>query len=60
MRIFSMFEGEIDFADFSPGELEELLGVAQTCATVDELREKYFAFYDDVKDRTLDKHKWSD
>ena len=23
-------------------------------------KEKYFEFYDDIKDRTLDKHKWSD
>lgn len=60
MKLASAFDGEINFADFSPEELEELLGIAERCETVDELREKYFEYYDDVKDRTQEKHKWSD
>ena len=28
--------------------------------TPEQIRERYFEYYDDVKDRTLAKHKWSD
>lgn len=60
MRLAAAFDGEFSLADFSPEELEELLGQLSDDMTVDEIRQKYFEFYDDVKDRTLDKHKWSE
>lgn len=60
MRLAQAMDGEFNPADFTPEELDEMLGYIDGAATVDEIRARYFEFYDDVKDRTLDKHKWSD
>ena len=60
MKLASAFEGEFDPADFTAEELDELLNVLDGAQTLDEARRRYFEFYDDVKDRTLSKHKWSD
>ena len=54
---------ETDLADFTPDELQELLERMQ--ADGDELplskeafKERYFAYYDDVKDKSLKKQDW--
>ena len=60
MKLAQAFDGEFCLSDFSPEELDELLGLFDGAMTADEVRQKYFEFYDDVKDRTLEKHKWSD
>ncbi len=60
MRLSEAFDGEFCLSDFSEEELDELLGNIEDSDTVDDIRRKYFEFYDDVKDRTLEKHKWSD
>ncbi len=60
MRLAEEYDGEFSLADFSEEELEELLRPVGEAMTVEELRRRYFEFYDDVKDRTLEKHKWSD
>ena len=60
MKIAQAFDGEFCVSDFTEEELAELMGLARECLTPEELRERYFAFHDDVKDRVLDKHKWSD
>lgn len=60
LKLSQTFEGEFNPADFSPEELEELLGLLEDADTPEDVRRKYFEFYDDVKDRTLNKHKWSD
>lgn len=60
MRLAQAFDGEFCLADFTPDEIDELLGYFDEGMTPDQVREKYFEFHDDVKDRTLDKHKWSD
>ena len=60
MKLAQAFDGEFCLSDFSPEELDELLGLLDGAMTADEVRQKYFEFYDDVKDRTLEKHKWSD
>lgn len=60
MKLAQAFDGEFCLSDFSPEELDEMLGLLDGTETADEIREKYFAYYDDIKDRTLDKHKWSD
>ena len=60
LKLSSLFDGEFNPADFSPGELEELLGMIEEDDAPEDVRRRYFEFYDDVKDRTLSKHKWSD
>lgn len=60
MKLALTFDGEFDFADFTAEELDAMLGNVDENMTVEQIREKYFEFYDDIKDRTLDKHKWSD
>ena len=60
MKLAQAFDGEFCLSDFSPAELEELLGLIDENMSPEEIREKYFEYYDDVKDRVLDKHKWSD
>lgn len=60
LKLSQAFEGEFNPADFSPEELEELLGLIDESDAPEDIRRKYFEYYDDVKDRTLNKHKWSD
>lgn len=60
MKLAQIFDGEFCLSDFSSEELDEMLGLIDKNMTPEQIREKYFEFYDDVKDRTLEKHKWSD
>lgn len=60
MKLASAFDGEFCLSDFTADELDELLGLLDDNDTVEDVRRKYFEFYDDIKDRTLEKHKWSD
>lgn len=60
MKLSSAFDGEFDPADFSEEELEEFFGRIEEGDGVEDIRRKYFEFYDDIKDRTLATHKWSD
>ena len=60
MKLASAFDGEFCLSDFTAEELDELLGYINDDDTVEDIRRKYFEFYDDVKDRTLAKHKGSD
>ncbi len=59
MRLSDTYDGEFDFADFSEEELREILD-ADELPSREELRERYFAEHDDVKDRTLAHHRWAD
>ena len=60
MKLAQAFEGEFCLSDSSPDEIDELLGLLDDNMSAEQIREKYFEFYDDIKDRTLEKHKWSD
>ena len=60
MRLAQSYDGEFSLGDFTAEEIEEMLAPVDTQMTVEEIRARYFEFYDDIKDRTLDKHKWSD
>ena len=60
MKLAETYDGEFSLSDFTAEEIEELLGFVDEAMTVEEIRRRYFEFYDDIKDRTLDKHKWSD
>lgn len=60
MRLAQALDGDFCLSDFTPEEIDEMLGLLDDGMTADEIRDKYFEYYDDVKDRTLNKHKWSD
>ena len=60
MKLASAFDGEFCLSDFSPEELSELLGYIEPDDSPEDIRRKYFEYYDDIKDRVLGKHKWSD
>ena len=60
MKLAQAFEGEFNLADFSEEEIEEMLGLIDENMSIEEIRKRYYEFHDDVKDRTLSKHKWSD
>lgn len=54
---------ESDLADFTPEELQDMLERMQNDGeplpfTLTQLKEKYFAYYDDVKDKTRKKQDW--
>ncbi len=57
MKLFSDLE-EVDLGDFTPEELYELLASAEEPLTPEEWKQKYFEFYDDVKDKSLKKQDW--
>ena len=56
MRLFEEYDGEVSMSDFSPAELEEMLGYRQE--ELAELKKKYFDFYDDIKSQSLRKQDW--
>lgn len=61
MKLFSTYDGEIDVGDFTPDELEEYLAYAkgeERPLSPAEWKEQYFAYYDDVKDKSLKKQDW--
>ena len=60
MKLASAFEGDFCLSDLTPDELDELLGLMNEAETYEDARDRYFEYYDDVKDRVLGKHKWSD
>jgi hypothetical protein len=60
MKLAMSYDGEFNIADFSPEEIDEMLGLIDDGMSVEEIRARYFEYYDDIKDRTLEKHKWSD
>lgn len=43
-------------SDYTPEELAKLLGKDKVLSKTE--KEKYFEYYDDVKDRTLPKQDW--
>jgi hypothetical protein len=61
MRLAASYDSEIDIADFSPEELEELfasLNEEPKPQTAAEFKKRYFEFYDDVKDKSLKRQDW--
>lgn len=53
-KLFSEFDGEVDFSDFTVEELEQMLGRRGK----ESYKEKYFSYYDDVKSSSLKKQDW--
>ncbi len=54
MMLFQRYDGEVDIADFTEEELNELL----ECKTEEDFKSKYFGYYDDVKSSSLKKQDW--
>ena len=52
-KFFSQYDGEADLSDFTPDELEMLLGERKKTE-----KKKYFEYYDDVKSKSLKKQDW--
>ena len=63
LKLLQTYGEETELADFTPDELQELLermnanGVPLPL-TKEAFKEKYFAYYDDVKDKSLKKQDW--
>ena len=63
LKLLQAYGEETDLSDFTPDELQELLDRMQADGgevplTPAAFKEKYFAYYDDVKDKTLKKQDW--
>lgn len=63
LKLLQTYGDETDIADFTPDQLRELLermeqGDGTLPLTKEAFKEKYFEFYDDVKDKSLKKQDW--
>lgn len=63
LKLLQSYGEETELGDFTPDELQALLEEMQangepTSLTKEAFKEKYFAFYDDVKDKSLKKQDW--
>lgn len=63
LKLLQTYGEETELGDFTPEELRELLermsadGV-ELPQTPASFKERYFAYYDDVKDKSLKKQDW--
>ncbi len=62
LKLLQQYGEETELGDFTPDELQELLERMQADGelppTPQSFKEKYFAYYDDVKDKSLKKQDW--
>ena len=63
LKLFQTYGEETEIGDFTPEELQELLDRMQANGeelpmSMETFKEKYFAYYDDVKDKSLKKQDW--
>ncbi len=63
LKLLQTYGEETELADFTPEELQEMLDRlradgAELPLTPASFKEKYFAYYDDVKDKSLKKQDW--
>ncbi len=61
MKLFARFDSEVELSDFTPEELQEYLAYAEKedkPLTPAEWKAQYFAYYDDIKDKSLKKQDW--
>ena len=63
LKLLQAYGEETELGDFSPEELQELLYEMQSNGeplplTKEAFKERYFAYYDDVKDKSLKKQDW--
>ena len=63
LKLLQTYGEETELSDFTPEELQALLEEMQANGetlplTPQAFKERYFAFYDDVKDKSLKKQDW--
>jgi len=63
LKLLQTYGEETELGDFSPEELQELLEEMRNNGeaaplTPEEFKARYFAYYDDVKDKSLKKQDW--
>ena len=63
LKLLQSYGDETDLADFTPEELMEALERMRANGedlpeTAQSFKERYFAYYDDVKDKSLKKQDW--
>ncbi len=62
LKLMQQYGEETEIGDFTPEELQELLERMQADGELPmspkAFKEKYFAYYDDVKDKSLKKQDW--
>lgn len=63
LKLLQAFGEETELGDFSPEELKEMLDRMMADGeeiplTPADFKERYFAYYDDVKDKSLKKQDW--
>ena len=63
LKLLQLYGDETELSDFTPEELRDLLDRMQADGeplplTKEEFKQKYFEFYDDVKDKSLKKQDW--
>ena len=62
LKLLQRYGEETELADFSVDELEELLAQMQDGENMpmskEEFKRRYFAYYDDVKDKSLKRQDW--
>lgn len=63
LKLLQSYGEEIELGDFTPEELASMLEEMRRNGEEPPLsaaafKERYFAFYDDVKDKSLDKQDW--
>lgn len=63
LKFLETFAEEVELADFSPQELQDLIEQMQADGaprhmTKEEFKARYFEYYDDVKDKSLKKQDW--
>jgi len=63
LKYLESYDGEVELADFTPAELQELIERMKNedsslPMTKEEFKKKYFEYYDDVKDKSLKRQDW--
>jgi hypothetical protein len=63
LKLMQAYGEETELGDFTPEELQDLLEQMQNNGepmplTPQAFKERYFAYYDDVKDKSLKKQDW--
>lgn len=63
LKLLDSFSEDVDLADFTPEELQDLVQQmyddgAPRPLTPEAFKARYFDYYDDVKDKSLKKQDW--